>query len=66
MRMKLTKMYKAKVIVTALYNLPQLVTEDNIVAWKSAKRMVRKLTTEQIDPQYQLAHKILTEQARSK
>jgi len=40
--MKLTKMDMAKVVVTALYNLTELVTEKNSVAWNHAKRIARQ------------------------
>ena len=33
---KPTKMDMAKVIVTALYNLPELVTKDNRALWREA------------------------------
>lgn len=41
MKDKMTKMDMAKIIVTALYNLKALVTEDQRVAWKHAKKMAR-------------------------
>lgn len=58
--MKLTKMDMAKVIVTALYNLDELVTEKNGVAWRHAKRLAR-LKKSHITSDYDRAVRILNE-----
>lgn len=56
--MKLTKMDMAKVIVTALYNLSELVTEKNQVAWRHAKKLARQKKEHVID-NYNRAIKVL-------
>ena len=56
--MNLTKMNMAKVIVTALYNLPKLVTEENIQPFAHARKLT-KWKKDDLVPQYKLAMKIL-------
>ena len=51
-----------KVIVTALYNLPELVTEKNKVAWKHAERLSRT-KKENLQRDYDLAYRILSRRA---
>ena len=58
MRMQLTKMDKARVIVTALYNLKKLVTEEKQLQWKAVKRIARQ-STENLDPLYETAKRVL-------
>jgi len=60
MRYQLTKLDMAKVVVTALYNLDGLVTEENEVLWKRVKRHAR-LKKEDLESSYKLAKKILGE-----
>ena len=52
----------AKVVVTALYNLPELVTEKNKVAWKHAKRL-STMKKENLQRDYDLAYDILSRRA---
>ena len=56
--MKLTKMDMAKVIVTALYELDELVTENHKMAWSHAKKLCywKKY---QLKSDYERAYKIL-------
>lgn len=56
--MRLTKMDKAKVVATALYNLPELVTEKNTVAWRYAKKLTRS-PMGNVDRLYELGKKVL-------
>lgn len=57
----LTKMDMAKVIVTALFDLPELVTEEKFpVAWRTAGRIARD-KKEVVEDHYKKAHKILSE-----
>ena len=53
-----TKMDMAKVIVTALYDLPELVTEKQAISWKHAIRKSRG-KKESLTHQYELAKRIL-------
>ena len=62
--MRQTKLDKAKVIVTALHNLPHLVTEKDNIIWKEAKKLSRKSTSDQLQYHYELAHKILTDRIK--
>ncbi len=62
--MRLTKMDMAKVIITALYNMPELVTKDNKVRWKEAQMKAHKRTVEELEYPYKLAHKILTDRIK--
>ena len=59
-KIALTKMDMAKVIVTALYHLPELATEENKIAWKHAKQLAR-LPKEGLQSDYERACKILNE-----
>lgn len=61
--MKLTKMDMAKVIVTALYNLDELVTEKNHVAWRHAKNLT-KLKKEYLQEDYKRAVNILDNRSK--
>ena len=61
--MKLTKMDMSKVIVTALYNLDELVTEKNGVAWRHAVRLARQ-KKDHIVEHYNKAVRILNKKAK--
>ena len=61
---KLTKMDMAKVIVTALYNLDNLVTEDKKVYWKHAVRMASQMKKDEIKIQYDRAYNILLSRSK--
>lgn len=56
--MKTTNMDMAKVIATALFNLPELVTEKNSEAWKKAKSLARS-KKEDLASYYEKAKKVL-------
>ena len=53
----------AKVIITALHNLPKLVTEENSILWKEAQLKAKKRTVKELKYHYEIAHKILTNRA---
>ena len=61
--MRITKMDMAKVIITALHNLPKLVTEENSILWKEAQLKAKKRTVKELKYHYEIAHKILTNRA---
>lgn len=63
MKYKPNKLDKAKVIVTALYNLDKLVTEEQVILWKKVKRWER-MKVKHIQYQYELAMKILQEKIK--
>lgn len=56
--MKLTKFDMAKVISTALYNLPELVTENNKQAWRYALK-VSRMKKRYVESEYKKAVVIL-------
>lgn len=55
----LTKVEMTKVIVTALYNLNELVTEKNHVAWAHALKLAR-WKKKDLAPLYKNAYNILS------
>ena len=59
--MTLTKLDMSKVVVTALYNLPELVVPENSIQWKHAVKMARCQHKDELTIQYNRAHKILTD-----
>ena len=58
--MRLTKMDMAKIIVTALYNLPKLVTEDQSIYWRTAIKLSRR-TVKHLTGDYNKAIKVIQE-----
>ena len=52
------KIDMCRTIVTALWNMPAMVTEQNRVQWKEVQRMMRQ-PKERLQDQYNTAYKIL-------
>jgi len=57
---KLTKLTMCKTIITALYNLPELVTEDNKVQWVDVKALMRN-KIEDLQNRYDKAKRIIND-----
>jgi hypothetical protein len=60
---EITKLHMAKTIATALYNLPEFVTENNKVPWRYVKQLMR-LKKEHLQSQYDKAFNILSDRKK--